>query len=171
MSNRERGPRFEAAFAELVQGLGSESDDEAVAAMLLELNSFPVFPPNDDTFYERVIPQPLLERPLEPNEEECSSPSFTDSFDRRSTRRYTSRRLPGSSMRSVRPSLGSEGHGSWTSSSDIPMSWSCRSSTKRCTLLRGACPSKPTTCAIPISRNRCVEPTPRQRSSASLPPS
>jgi hypothetical protein len=70
MSNRERGPRFEAAFAELVQGLGSESDDEAVAAMLLELNSFPVFPPNDDAFYETVIPQPLLERPLEPSEEE-----------------------------------------------------------------------------------------------------
>jgi hypothetical protein len=39
MSNRERGPRFEAVFAELVQGLGSESDDEAVAAMLLEVRS------------------------------------------------------------------------------------------------------------------------------------
>jgi hypothetical protein len=70
MSDRERGPRFEAAFAELVQGLGSESGDELVAAMLLELNSFRVFPPNDDAFYETVIPQPLLERPLEPNEEE-----------------------------------------------------------------------------------------------------
>jgi hypothetical protein len=71
MSNRERGPRFEAAFAELVRELGSESDDELVAAMLLELNSFPVFPLNDDAFYETVIPQSLLERPLEPDEEEA----------------------------------------------------------------------------------------------------
>jgi len=172
MSNRERGPRFEAAFAELVQGLGSESDDEAVAAMLLELKSFPVFPPNDDAFYETVIPQPLLERPLEPSEEEL---------------------LVTELHRLVRSSIHGEVHlpktpgliyalgnaNPWVGGSRIldilvrhTDGWSCRSSTKRCTLLRGACPvSKPTTRAIPTSRNRCVEPTRRQRSSASLPPS
>lgn len=65
MSERERSPRFDAAFAELVRGLGSESDDEAIPAMLLELNSFPIVPSNDDTFYETVIPQALLDRPTQ----------------------------------------------------------------------------------------------------------
>ena len=64
-----KGETFESVLADLLLGIHTASDDEAIVAMLLELNSFPIFPANNENFYEDFLPSALLERPLEPDEE------------------------------------------------------------------------------------------------------